>query len=167
MTLAQMISIPVIRKYNIPIGSTGMGKEDYEYLMSKPINEILLDAAVASPILEETLFRAIPSFVASGLGAKGNVWEVGIPTSAVFALVHNIGINEDYKKELNMEKMPLYQFAGGLFYWYLMRERGFTHSVVAHSANNAVAMTVAKVFHSAFSPDQKTGAPSKPADASG
>lgn len=43
--------------------------------------------------------------------------------------------------------VPLSQFMGGLFCWYLMREKGFSHAVLAHSINNATEYSIGKYLY--------------------
>jgi predicted RNA binding protein YcfA (HicA-like mRNA interferase family) len=41
---------------------------------------------------------------------------------------------------------------GGLFYWYLMRERGFSHAALAHSTHNATVLAIGKLLYKIFPP---------------
>lgn len=105
---------------------------------------------VVGPELEERVLRGIPSsIVGKGIGSREKRWDVGIPTSLLFALGHNLNI--DFK-ELKVdfiplkEFIPLTHFVSGVFYWYLMRERNLDHAVLAHRIHNAEAAAVFEIL---------------------
>ena len=101
--------------------------------------------AVKAPVLEESLFRYLPSLLA---GTEGKRWDVGIASSIMFGFVHNIskgdptGIKLPFNRTFTTDVLPLPQIIIGLFYWHLMREYGLSAAILAHSTNNLLpAMT--------------------------
>ena len=76
--------------------------------------------------------------------------EIGIPLSALFAYAHNIKRDkEGHVLGFDTEFIPLPQFIDGVFYWYLMRERGFSHAWLAHAQKSTMIITanaLMKVF---------------------
>ena len=96
---------------------------------------------VRAPIIEEALFRIIPSYLSGGAGKR---WDVGIPTSALFALLHNLtaretpglGIPLGAERKLALTWVPLPQFMMGCYFWYLMREHGALAALLTHSGAN-------------------------------
>lgn len=99
--------------------------------------ERFIEGSVGYPLAEEAIFRLFPSFLIDTLVGrnKKRYWRVGIPGSVLFGVVHSIGT--DPNDNLVLESLPVTQTMGGLFQWYLMREKGFSHAVLAHGAHNA------------------------------
>ncbi len=118
---------------------------------ASPISFALL-GSVISPIIEEISFRLYPALI---LDDKENdtssrvieeisadiKWKIGLTTSVLFALAHNIKQTPDGKLTFG-EHIPLGLFLKGLYYWYLMRKRGVDHSIVAHVTNNATVWAI-------------------------
>ena len=149
---AKYIANAIFEKLKIEHGNQSLSDEKMiEYLKDKPING-LLKAGVLGPIIEEALFRALPAgFIDKN--DKRSRWEIGIPTSLLFALAHNF--KEEESGELQFAKsIPISQFMGGLFYWYLMREKGYSHATMAHSMNNAIPMSIGILLFKAY-PEEK------------
>jgi membrane protease YdiL (CAAX protease family) len=123
-----------------------------ETLRSKPI-ETLLMTCVAAPILEEVVFRALPSSLLDQRGEHGLSWSAGIPISLMFTLAHNIV--PDKSKPLNLSfdasSISIPTFAAGLVFWYLQRTAGVDAAIVAHMANNCTlqAVQIAKMLNAA------------------
>jgi hypothetical protein len=99
----------------------------------------------SQPALEELLFRVLPSMWCPGPGVE---WHVGIPTSLVFAGIHNLVSAEAETKraislgnnvKLSLDYVPLNQFLLGAFCWYTARRYGELAPVVAHVFNNQAA----------------------------
>ncbi|MDQ5969043.1 MAG: hypothetical protein QG579_200 [Patescibacteria group bacterium] len=106
-------------------------------LKEKPFS-MLFNANVVGPFSEETMFRLVPSLF---VGSEGNKWGAGIPAAILFGLLHNV--DKDSFGEIKFNStIPLSEFMGGIFYWYLIRHRGFDHAVLAHSINNTTASLV-------------------------
>jgi hypothetical protein len=81
----------------------------------------VLETALVLPVKEEMASRLLPATV------FGKSWSVGLLSALVFASAHGL------------EQIPITQFIGGVFYWYLMRERGLDHAILAHVSNNNMA----------------------------
>lgn len=115
-----------------------------------------MPAVILMPIIEEIFFRAVPSEVLAGRkyrGSKEKRWEMGIPVSILFALAHNLEkdkLTDSMKLASFGEKIPLGQFIGGLFFWYLMREKGLSHAVIAHQVQNAEIIGIAEFLYQIF-----------------
>lgn len=149
---AKYIANAIFEKLKIEHGNQSLSDEKIiEYLRDKPISG-LLEAGVLGPIIEEALFRALPaSFIDKN--DKRNRWEIGIPTSLLFALAHNF--KKEESGELQFAKsVPTSQFMGGLFYWYLMREKGYSHATMAHSMNNAIPVSIGILLFKTY-PEEK------------
>lgn len=151
---AKYIANAVFEKLKIENGNKSMSDEEIiEYLEDESIST-LFTSGVLAPIIEEALFRALPSgFI--NQNDKGHRWEIGIPTSFLFALMHN------FKKEESDEwsftkAVPISQFMGGLFYWYLMREKGYSHATMAHSMNNAIPFSIGILLLKAYPKEKAT-----------
>lgn len=91
------------------------------------------------PLREEGIFRVIPSILLSRF--RDTLWPVGVIDAAIFAGSHNIQIDENGKDYLATKRVPLQQFALGMFFWKLARERGYLHAILAHVTNNFVSLS--------------------------
>jgi membrane protease YdiL (CAAX protease family) len=133
MILAKLLVSKVFEQLKIAHGNKSLKSEELiQFLQEKPL-EGLIELGFIGPAMEETIFRLLPSVL---IGKQGQRCDVGIPTSALFALIHNI--EGDQLNTLKLAKsIPIAQFLGGLFYWYLMREKGFSHAVLGHTINNS------------------------------
>lgn len=98
----------------------------------------MLEAAVFAPLIEEFIFRGLPSALADDITHNPNSmhWKTGIISSLIFAVLHDFG------------RIPLTQFIGGLFFWQLQRTKGFAHNALAHGTHNAAITLVMKLFGS-------------------
>ena len=97
---------------------------------------------IVGPVIEEVIARYLPSTLIDmtlGKGA-GAMWEIGVPLNILFADWHNIGAGKD---KSHADSISLPQFVTGLFYWYVMRERGFSHALAAHMFSNATVLAIA------------------------
>lgn len=126
---------------------------DYQYSTTEQLQGI-----VVAPILEESQFRALPSFVLDladktiegdrpeqaiknvFMGTRGKSLSrreliVGGVSSVIFGSVHNIT-----DKGFDSHTLPAYQTAAGMIFWYLQRKLGVVSNTVAHMWNNARAM---------------------------
>lgn len=149
-TLAKIVSTPIVKGLKIPVGNAGFDQKKLKEFMEKPFYQSLLLVGGAVPLIEEAIFRALPQLIVRN-GSKDSVWEIGVPVSAIFALVHNFKTDEATGKSVfATDKIPLYQFIGGLFFWKMMREKGFPHAVLAHSTVNSSVLTVGKILYEAF-----------------
>jgi hypothetical protein len=102
-----------------------------------------LKSCVAAPVLEEIIFRLLPSKVIDYISSNGGLkdqngeirWDVGIPVSLLFSGLHNI------KKDgsgFSADVIPLQQFIGGLVLWYLQRKYGVDTAITAHATHNSI-----------------------------
>lgn len=121
MMIAESVVNAVFKELGMRVGNQSLSAEKLvEYLRDKPIIG-LIKLGVLGPAIEEALFRALPDgFIDKN--DRRRRWDIGIPTSILFALSHNLK-REDSGELRFVESVPISQFMGGLFYWYLMRER--------------------------------------------
>ena len=149
---AKYIANAIFEKLKIENENKSLSDEEIiECLRDRPISS-LFATGVLAPVIEEALFRALPSaFIDEN--DKQHRWDIGIPTSLLFALVHNF--KKEESGELRFLKVvPINQFMGGLFYWYLMREKGYSHATMAHSMNNAIPLSIGILLVKAY-PEKK------------
>jgi membrane protease YdiL (CAAX protease family) len=144
MVAANMVGTVLLNKVGLRVGNgrylrsrlTPLQKEEaLSRLGMMSRKQILLAAGslmVDAPVSEEAIFRLVPSATANALGLKGNIWEVGAGTSAAFASTHG------FKNKDGDITLPIPQFTLGMFTWWLQRNRGYTHAVLAHSINNSL-----------------------------
>ncbi len=85
------------------------------------------DVAVGSPVVEEVIFRALPSLI---IKDAGNAWTAGTISSGLFAAAHA------YDRKTGNTSLPVQQFNLGMLTWWLQRNRGFKHAVLSHALNN-------------------------------
>ena len=134
-TAAQIAVFPLVGKVTkLPLGKS-ISPETRDRLRKNPLGTLI--RGFEAPIMEEAVYRQIPSLIVdlTTNNAKGDFWQVGVPMAAIFAARHNLKLET---MQFNIEKIPLPQFVGGLFYWYLMRERGFAHASLAHITHNTI-----------------------------
>lgn len=149
---AKYIAHAIFKKLKIEHGDKSMTDEEIiKSLRDYPI-ATLFASGVFVPVIEEALFRGLPSAFIDTNDTRRR-WEIGIPTSLLFALVHNVSKEESGKLQF-IKSVPINQFMGGLFYWYLMREKGYSHAVFAHSMNNAIPLSIGILLFKAF-PEKK------------
>lgn len=143
-----------VEKLGIPV--TGADERTKKIIIEKPAL-FMLEAAVAAPLIEESIFRLAPNLLLNLLlkdGPKSERWGLGIPISLLFAYAHNFtDEGAEGKLKFDKGKFPLSHFIAGLYLWKMMRERGFLHAVIAHSTNNA-AIIFATSLLSKLSPSK-------------
>lgn len=152
---AELIAAPLVEKMGIKVGNAYIEKlvEDAKQDAAPPqldnstVATVLLAAGVVQPIREELIFRGLPQLFLRK--RPGNQWKVGIPSALAFAFSHNlIKDRTTGRYSLTLNRIPLPQFASGLYYWKIMRERGFIHAPVAHvSMNSAMMSVVGLIYH--------------------
>lgn len=152
--VAERIAVPILKQLNVPIGNPRSEEIIQKMLEENTLEFLIANAVVLSPLIEEVLYRLAPGVVSMIL-TKEISWNIGVPTSAIFALTHNITSDEKGSYKFHTDTIPLGQFVGGLFFWYLMRERGILHPFVGHSLHNAEAILVSKLLLKAFPPRNK------------
>lgn len=144
LTASKYIGNKILKRLGIPVGTWNSkynkGTQEKSLSIREKIEAGLIIGGI-KPLTEEIMFRLLPSKFLAGK-SKEIRWDIGIPTAAIFALRHTYG--EDALGKLQFVKtIPLSQFVGGLFYWYLMRQRGFSHAWLGHSVNNS-SLVIAK-----------------------
>lgn len=110
-------------------GPTGNALERYKEIVFR------------KPFVEECLFRYLPRACFRGSGMN---WKIGIPSSVLFALAHNIvppelpGVRIPFteKYKVNLTWIPVPQFIMGCFFWHAMKEHGWLAPLVSHSLAN-------------------------------
>jgi len=150
--VGNILTTAIFTKLGIPYGRS-LSPEEIERIAEnkgRTINQVI-EGVVLAPVLEEAILRALPS---SLIGNNKELrWDIGIPTSALFALAHNFNVDEF--DEIKFEKsIPITQFMSGLFYWYLMRKGGYSHAVLSHSLHNSIGIKIAGFLLSAL-PENK------------
>jgi hypothetical protein len=107
-----------------------------------------LDTLVGGPLVEEGLFRAVPSCIVSwreksknpmedvvrgtgGFGLSRRELIGGVTSSIAFGAVHNLTT-----KGIDTNTIPASQTFDGMVYWYLQRKFGIVANTIAHSFNN-------------------------------
>lgn len=147
MEVSSVIASKILDGVDLPHGNQSITDTQAKDLLSKFDLKLITLDTVLLPIIEETVFRLYPSALLGKGG--GNHWDVGIPTSALFALIHNF--NQKDKIRLQFQNsIPISEFIGGLFYWYLVRERGFPHSVFAHTLGNSGRLAIGSLLYQGF-----------------
>ena len=115
---------PVLRKLKIPITHTP----------AKATLEDSVDSIIGAPIIEEIMYRFIPSAIIhkhSPLEKAVSLW-----SSIKFAYSHNYSEDGIF----TFKTIPLYHFADGLLFWRIMRKRGLPYSMAAHATHNLIVV---------------------------
>jgi hypothetical protein len=93
-------------------------------------------ALAVAPVVEEGLFRLLPSVVADKLQPcrkSSGRWLLGSASALAFAAVHGI------KNEEGEPVFPAQLFITGMAAWRSQRKGGYRHAVLSHAVNNAIA----------------------------
>lgn len=146
LAIGQIVTKSVIesmgkKQRSVPMPSKSMS------LLDRIATEVVL-----GPLLEESLLRWLPSEIVDRVDSEpGNKhWEVGIPISVIFALLH-ISKKQQGETPLNtVDVMPYKSFIMGIYYWYLTRERGIEHTAVSHMSNNALATSLSLLLEKVY-----------------
>ncbi len=109
-----------------------------EQELVKEHNQELFQQIIRQPFFETIFLQYIPSILSELTFGKGLNWQIGLPVTVLFALLHNVGKDEDGKIKFDTEFIPWTQFLQGLFYWYLIRTAGPVSTMLAHSTHNLV-----------------------------
>lgn len=117
-----------------------------------PSNEEAFNISITAPIIEEAVFRLLPSRLYDRLFSnrpESNTkymelsrreWVAGGIVSLLFGAVHNVT-----EKGFNTNTIPAAQTVMGLAFWKLQRTRGYTANTSAHAAINGSLVAVAKL----------------------
>lgn len=103
--------------------------------------EVTLLSCVYGPMVEETLFRLVPSALITKITEDNQKphWYSGIVSSLAFGLVHIL--YRDSEKRLKFMKYPPVTHSMiGLWLWSVMRSKGYGHAVFGHASLNSVAL---------------------------
>jgi len=133
VVIGKIILTYYLKELGINVGNAAIDEKALEKIMKSK----KLEACLTSPIEEEFIFRLLPSLLSSS-------WLMGAVSSLAFAYTHNFRYAVSGEKEsgivFDTEKIPVTQFIGGIFYWYLLKERGFSYAVLGHCQNNTTAL---------------------------
>ncbi len=146
--IGKALSVAVLGKLSGKEVGNANGKSFKERNLST-----ILASDVVNPAIEEFMFRILPAYCVDTYEIEHNQsermddivqktrWKMGIATSVLFALAHNI--TRDEKGRLVIAShIPLPQFLGGVYNWYVMRTRGMDHAVIAHMTNNVAVDSI-------------------------
>ena len=114
-------------------GHAADGELYEEQLESAPISIYARDNFVM-PIIEETMFRLLPSAFFSD--DRKLHWGTGLASAAFFAGIHNVSKPEADKITLHFDSIPVEQFVLGCYCWWAQRRGGFLHSAGSHVLYN-------------------------------
>ena len=165
LMLAEHVALPLLdavtRNYGIRLINYQNDQEAFELIDKHPVLGTAL-ATVIAPALEELIFRqALPAGLGTILKSlrpndEGDInWKVGIPVTALFALVHDFGTEgegDEERPSFQKDLIPLGQFVTGLALWVLKRKKGIDHAIVAHATFNATYFLLEKILDHIDSP---------------
>lgn len=147
---AKVLTNHIFEELKINTGNASLSDEEIKRWVEKTPILPLFTSTMLGPLVEEFAWRALPSSMIDKNDNRIN-WNVGIPISAIFALSHNLKLKKELPGiEILGDSIPVTQFMGGLFYWYLMREKGYSHAVMAHSMSNTIPLAIATYLYKAY-----------------
>lgn len=107
-----------------------------EQLQESPVQLYLRDN-IAIPVVEEAIFRLLPSaFFSDEVDPLNMRWGTGIASATLFAAVHNFSKPEADRITLHLDSIPVEQFVLGVYCWHAQRRGGFRHAAGAHVLYN-------------------------------
>ncbi len=166
--MAEVATMPLAAHLNLPVGNAGMMEASKQHREDKKeesadadnksevpdgkmTRRLILGAmlgfaemTIAAPIKEEFVYRNIPSYIIKDPSRVR--WDAGLVSSLLFAYRHNFYRGKDKKINFAKDKIPLYQFTGGLFNWWIMRKRGYLHAVTAHATTNTTLFPLSAIM---------------------
>ena len=131
------------------------GAEEIEALLRGNAAYSLLVACLVGPVLEESLFRGLPSWISNlALRRKqGSRWVLGLSMAAAFALLHNLkskagehSVELIFGFHLDTSVVPVTQFVFGLLLWDLVRRHGWWACTLSHMLHNLILVGPALLF---------------------
>lgn len=125
-----------LEKLGIKNGAHAGDGKLYEEAVNKKTLQTYLSSNLFIPLMEEVMFRLIPSSFLDGKDRGSIRWDVGLTSNVIFALIHNFGNPEENKYTVSLTSIPLVQFVLGSYCWYAQRTGGFIHSAGAHILYN-------------------------------
>ncbi len=141
LTAIQSVINRFLLSKGINIGSSSEQYNPVSSRMHSSGDSSLRNMLLLAPLREEYLFRELPSILLK-LPNQGMRWDIGLPTSAIFAAVHNFYNDNEGHIRFSRQSLPLLQFASGMYFWKRNREAGLTHAVLAHSLTNAYWLAI-------------------------
>lgn len=137
INVAEVIFATLMKMKGIETGNEGWQSLVYQF--ERDPKKTIEAAVIHIPALEEALFRLGPDLLLINKDPSKKYWlSAGLPSAALFGLAHNLVRDKNNAFRLGREKIPLPQFFSGLLFWYLMREKGFSHPLLAHASNNGL-----------------------------
>jgi membrane protease YdiL (CAAX protease family) len=126
------------------IKKLGLTTENSKIKNLKIDTKMIFLGSVVAPPIEEFLFRYLPDLFLKK-DKKLNL-KVGVPMSILFACVlHNLDYDIKKKKmKFDTEYIPFSNFTTSLFFWYLKRKRGLSHSILTHGFGNFIGLNYLK-----------------------
>lgn len=117
-----------LEKMGMSHGNQSYSRERWiEGFKKEPLSNIVMGGLLI-PVGEEAAFRLSVSKEFIKDADNSMRWDIGLPTSLAFALMHNIHQEGKWWEvsKLGLKKsIPAEQFIGGLTYWYFTREKGY------------------------------------------
>lgn len=135
----------MVRKVGLNPGNAAITRDIVYTILDRPL-PFILEIVGKAPLKEEALYRLWPSvltdYITRLLSETNNIhWDVGLPVSIIFAAMHNFVRDKNGQLHFNSKKIPISQGISGLYYWWLMRTRGFDHVLIAHSLTNSISLS--------------------------
>jgi len=165
LMLAEHIALPVLesvtKRFGVDLVNRKNDAEAFKLVDEYPVLGTLLTTGVG-PLIEELIFReGLPKGLEKLLkplrpkDEDDLNWKLGIPLAVLFALIHNVDSDQKEEKvtlKIQTDTIPLGQFLGGVFLWYLRRKKGFDHALLGHAVHNTTYLLLEKVLDSIDSP---------------
>lgn len=145
LLIAESATFPIFNKLGIPIGNAGADKTFLKKVASMPSDKLVTSIARVV-IIEEAAFRLLPNLFLPN-NSKDDAWGIGLLSSLLFAGSHNLERNEKKQWSISIKALPFYQFVNGLYFWKVIRERGFPYSVFAHLFLDSIPISLLKTIH--------------------
>jgi len=135
----------------IGINVGNAGAQEIDDMLERGPAYFLALGAVIVPVLEELMFRLLPSAISDGILRRkhGQRWVLGFATALAFALAHNLSTEGGEHAIALTQNLYLYlsvpvsQFVFGLLLWDLMRRYGLWASAFSHMLHNFVFLSLA------------------------
>lgn len=141
MTTSQFVLSAALYSRSVEVGNQGMlNTMVIDFIKNNPLL-FFAGTVVAAPLIEEFSRYSTSEIFARGGGRR---WDMGMATSAVFALGHSFDIT-DLSNVRFKPSIPLPQISGGMFAWYLLRDKGFSHAAFGHALNNAFGFSIVQL----------------------
>lgn len=152
MNMAEGIASEVARYLNIPSGGGYAQSEEFAEKLKNFSWKDFFRGTVVAGLVEEAIFRLQPSIELDteqlqqqdDPNYRERYWGRGVYEAGVFAIAHNFYFENG---KLRFAKtVPIEQFIAGIYFWYVMRERGFSHAAFSHAFNNTLCFDIAELL---------------------